>query len=477
MNAPVTFFRDVEPILQRRCQDCHRPGEVAGFSLLTYDESAAWARTIKRVVGKGRMPPWGASPEYGHFRNDRRMTDEEKSTLLEWIDLGTPAGDPTHRPPPRNFRRGWRIPEPDLVLELPEPVEIPADGILDYEQVVFDHVFEKDVLVRAVEFRPGVREVVHHIMAFIVPPNGRSGWDTLDGGKMGYFALMAPGCEPTVFPEGMAKRIPAGSRMQLVIHYQPNGIPTVDRTRIGLVFADEEEVTREVFTESAYNNSFVLPPGVAHTPVSAVRVLDRETTIISLNPHMHYRGAAWRYEVFLSNVVPFDGAVDLSKLPVVMRSMLQHDPKSKTLRLFGPMNDAIHEAMKPAVGPAGYEALAALRRGVQSRVLLDVPRYDFGWQDTYWLDEPLTLPAGTLILCTGIFDNSTGNPWLDEELAAQTVKWGEQSADEMMQGYYDYYYADGSRESQAQRDREFRARNGLPEGALVIPHLGASSDK
>ena len=168
--APVTFTKDVAPILQKHCQTCHRPGEAAPFPLLTYEQARPWAASMKLVVKQKRMPPWFADPNYGHFANDRSLTDKEISTILAWANSGTPKGDPADMPPPASFVEGWGIPKPDVIFELPQPFPVPESGMVEYQYVILPTGFTEDKWVQAAEARPTDRSVVHHIIAFVREP-------------------------------------------------------------------------------------------------------------------------------------------------------------------------------------------------------------------------------------------------------------------------------------------------------------------
>ena len=198
-SATVTYAKDVAPILQGRCVACHRPGEIGPFSLTDYRQAAGWAGMIAEVVDEGRMPPWHASPDHGQFANDARLTPEEKRTIAAWAAAGAPEGNPADLPPPADFAEGWRIPKPDLVVEMPREVEIPAEGAFPYQHVVIDPKLTKDVWVKASQVRPGNPSVLHHLVVYVLPP-GAKGLDAAGGD---FLAAYAPGMPPRVLPEGM----------------------------------------------------------------------------------------------------------------------------------------------------------------------------------------------------------------------------------------------------------------------------------
>ena len=171
--SAVTFAKDVAPVLQKNCQGCHRPGEAAPFSLLTYEQARPWAKAMKEAVLLKKMPPWFADPHYGKFSNDRSLPQKEIDTLIAWSDAGAPQGDPKDMPPPASFVEGWRIPKPDVVFEMPNPFEVPAAGTIEYQYIVVPSGFTGDKWVRFSEARPGNRQLVHHIIAFIREPDSK----------------------------------------------------------------------------------------------------------------------------------------------------------------------------------------------------------------------------------------------------------------------------------------------------------------
>src|SRR5216684_1071532 len=169
--SSVTFTKDVAPVLQKNCQGCHRPGEAAPFSLLTYEQARPWAKAMKEAVLLKKMPPWFADPHYGKFSNDRSLSEAEMKTLVSWVDDGALAGNPKDAPKPVEFADGWTIGKPDMVFELPTPVSVPAAGTIDYQYVVMHTGFTEDRFVQFAEARPTDREHCHHIIAFIREPD------------------------------------------------------------------------------------------------------------------------------------------------------------------------------------------------------------------------------------------------------------------------------------------------------------------
>ncbi len=370
-QSPVTWCRDVAPIVQDHCQHCHRPGEIAPFPLMTYEEAAGWSAMIREVVELGRMPPWHADPDVGHFANDIRLSDSERRTIVDWVAHGAAEGDPDDLPPPRQFTDGWQIGQPDVVFHMSEaPFAVPAAGVLDYEYFVVDPGWEEDRWLSACECRPGNRAVVHHINVFLLSPElgGEFERDQLTNELLdGY----APGFRTQPLPPGLAYHVPAGTRFVFQMHYTPIGTPQQDLSYLGLKFADPDKVEHRVDTLLAYNAEFVIPPGAADHQVTADCLLTSDVVLYEMIPHMHLRGRRFRYEA-------------------------QH-------------LDGTRET------------------------LLVVPAYDFNWQNSYVLAEPLPLAAGTVVECTATFDNSIDN--LSNPDPEATVTWGDQTTDEMMIGY------------------------------------------
>ncbi|MGD9853715.1 MAG: redoxin domain-containing protein [Planctomycetaceae bacterium] len=373
-NAEVTYSNQIARILQERCVECHRDGEIAPFALKDYHEAAGWAEMIQEVVHQNRMPPWHADPQYGHFVNDRHLSDEEKSLIDRWVAAGAPEGDRSELPQPREFVSGWQLPrEPDFVMPIvDEPFTVQAEGKVRYQHFHIDPQFTEDKWVKAVEIQPGNRQVVHHILMFAVPAG--SGREAVPGGATGYDGAYVPGVRTIPYPDGMAKRIPAGSILVFQVHYTPIGTEQQDQSRVGIVFADPDEIEYEVRSISAVNSDLDIPPQEANYRAEATsRRMRNDVQLLELNAHMHLRGKSFHYE---------------------------------------------------AVYPDGT-----------TETLLDIPRYDFNWQTAYRLIEPKTLPTGTRIHCVAHFDNSEAN--LNNPDPSTKVRWGEQTWEEMLIGYFD----------------------------------------
>jgi hypothetical protein len=362
----VTYARHIAPLFQQKCQECHRPRGLAPFSLVEYEQVRAWSRSIRREVHAGRMPPWGLDPAVGEWANDPTFTEEELARLDRWLDAGMPLGDPADLPPPREFHEDWSIGQPDLVFEMPEEVQIPAEGVVDYQHFVSEMQVDEDLYVQRMEVLPGNRQVVHHIIVFLQPPGGRSSGDGFTNTMLDVYA---PGSPPGINPPGVARKIPAGSKLLWQVHYTPTGEATSDRSRFGIVLAREKP--REILrTATVVNTSFEIPPGAENHRVEAVGTIPRDATIYSFTPHMHYRGKSMDFYLEL---------------------------------------------------PDGREELVC-----------SIPRYDFEWQLDYELAQPRRVPAGTRLRVVAHFDNSSANP--DNPDPTATVRWGEQTWEEMMMG-------------------------------------------
>src|SRR5580704_13846901 len=250
-SASVTFHKDVEPILQNHCQSCHRPGEAAPMSLLTYEQTRPWAKAIRAAILTGKMPPWHPNPQVGKFSNDLSLPAGDRATLVAWIDSGASEGDPAQAPPPRAFLNGWQIPEPDIVFEMPGPFDVPASGVIDYQYLSVPTHFTEDKWVQMAEVRPGERSVVHHAIVVV---------DSHDGSEEQYLAGYAPGMAPQIWKPGQARLIKAGSTLIFQMHYTTNGKRMRDRSRIGLIFA-KQPTTEKIIGLQAAAPALAIPPG------------------------------------------------------------------------------------------------------------------------------------------------------------------------------------------------------------------------
>jgi thiol-disulfide isomerase/thioredoxin len=293
-RADVTFSKHVAPILQKRCQKCHRPDTAAPFSLLTYEDATKHARTIREVTTEHRMPPWHADRRYGHFANDRGMKPDEIATVAAWVDAGMPRGDDKDLPPPVDWPKGWLLGQPDLVLSMPEEFPVPAQGSLPYKYWVVDPGFKEDRWVQVAEARPGAAGAVHHVVAYILPPGQQQPYGR--DGSLSVLVGWAPGDLGLVCPPDTALRIPRGSRLRFELHYTPNGTAARDRSSVGITFA-KKPPKYELFTNAFANESILVPPRAEHYRAEATLRLRADARVLSCTPHMHWRGKDYRYEI------------------------------------------------------------------------------------------------------------------------------------------------------------------------------------
>ena len=283
-SAPdVTFSKDVAPIFNSRCVSCHRPGEVAPFSLLSFKDARPWAQSIRHQVETRAMPPWRADPHFGEFRDPRTLTDREIATIAAWVIGGAKEGNPADLPPAPRITEGWQIGTPDVVLTMKEPVTIPASGTVPYATYPTDFVLDRDVWVQAIEIRPGNRRVVHHAVAQADLPGVSVG----PGGSQNVH-LFSPGLEAMVWREGYGKFFPKGTRFSFQMHYNAIGRETTDQSKIGLKFATTP-VHTQVNTTIVLNNTLLVPPMVQKHEVIAAFQFPDEARIHALRPHMHLR--------------------------------------------------------------------------------------------------------------------------------------------------------------------------------------------
>jgi hypothetical protein len=397
MGESVTFYRDVLPVLQKNCQECHRPGEIGPMPLLSYDQARPWAKSIKQAVLAKKMPPWFADPAHGHFSNDRRLNDADVKTLVAWADAGAPEGNAKDGPAPVKWLEGWNIGKPDYTIEMPVEYHVPASGVIDYTYIIVPSGFTEDKWVQAAELRPSNRAVVHHANVSVRPPGSQTYRDYPVGvffvpsknrqkssappapGAASlsddYLVGYTPGKQAIDLTSNEARLIPAGSDFVFQMHYTPNGKELNDRTKVGIVFAKnppQKRVSRIV----ASNASFVIPPGDPNYRVDASITFATDAEIVSLKPHMHLRGKWMEVRV---------------------------------------------------IYPTG-----------EKETLLNVPKYDFSWQMDYIPIRPITVPKGTRFEVSAGFDNSPNNPFNPDPKAA--IRWGDQSFDEMMGNFFEVAY-------------------------------------
>ncbi len=371
-ESDVTYADQVSRILQNRCVNCHRPGEIGPMDLSNFEDASAWSDMIVEVIKDGRMPPWHASQEPGTFENDRRMQPDEMATIQKWAAAGAPRGDASHDPAPLQFVDGWQLPrEPDLVIPMSDhPINVQAKGEVKYQYFVADPKLTEDKWVNGMEIVPGNRAIVHHILIFVRDKaNKKRGLD----GERGFLVGYSPGSRVQMMPEGLAKRIPANSEFVFQVHYTPNGTEQTDLSKVGFLFADPKSITHEVHTTSSVQTEFRIPPRDSDYKTTAMQPEELPNCdLLSMSPHMHLRGKSFRYT---------------------------------------------------AVYPDG-----------KREVILDIPQYDFNWQTEYRLANKKSLPKGTRMYCEAVFDNSEKN--LNNPDPSVWVHWGDQTYEEMMIGYF-----------------------------------------
>ncbi|WP_233215201.1 thioredoxin family protein [Rhodopirellula bahusiensis] len=291
-TGSVTFTKDIAPIFNTKCVNCHRDGEIAPFTLTSYDDVLGWEDTILEVIAENRMPPWYADPDHGTFANDARLTSHQRELISTWVDNGMPEGDPKDLPEPPKFVDGWQIDQPDQVVRMRDkPFSVPAEGVLDYQRFVIDPQWSEDKYIVASEARPDKRGVVHHILVYVIPP-GQQRRD-LRQAIAGY----APGSPPLELTDGIAVEVKAGSKLLFEMHYTPNGTTTEDLSYVGFRFTNKQNVRKRLQGRLAIDQRFEIPAGVANHTVKATYVVRQEENLISMSPHMHLRGKSFRYDI------------------------------------------------------------------------------------------------------------------------------------------------------------------------------------
>ena len=435
-GVEVTFTRDVAPILFENCAECHRPGDIAPFSVLEYKDVRPWARSIREKVLTREMPPWNADPRYGDFRNAALLSPKAIETIVAWVDQGAKEGDPKLLPPVPDYNANWVIGKPDQVFSMSEDLTIKPDAPDSYVYYTIPTGFTQDMWVEAAEIRPGNKRIVHHAIAHVLTPQTiararegnrgpeskreedpdifykegtlsrvRSDAPVIDDGASAanggslirrraseqgsdlfsiLLASYAPGKGPDLYAHGMGKRVPAGSMIVLQIHYSSfRGAlqkPERDRTSVGLIFA-RQPPDKRVVTLTVPNHFFKIPPGAGNHEVTASYTFDEDVQLIDYMPHMHLRGKDMKYEV---------------------------------------------------IYPDG-----------RREILLWVPKFNFNWQTMYYLKKPISIPRGTRAVITAHFDNSLKNKYNPD--ATKAVRWGDPTYDEMMIGWMDYVVPNSSK--------------------------------
>ncbi len=290
-TAP-TFAKDVAPIFYSNCVECHRPTMFAPMSLVTFDEARPWARSIKQRVSARTMPPWGADPAHGVFKNDPRLSEKEIATIVAWVDAGAPKGNDRDLPVAPKFADGWSIGKPDAIFTMTEDFKIPATGVVEYQYLRMPTHLTEDKWIQAIEIKPQARAHVHHVIAFTQP----TGSPLTEGGALGPGNIggVTPNKPGVVFEPGVGRLLAANTDIVLQMHYTTNGEATTDRTQIGVVYAKEPPKFQQR-GGSVMQPRFVIPAGAPAHEVRGSRVLAADTLITSFTPHMHVRGKSMTY--------------------------------------------------------------------------------------------------------------------------------------------------------------------------------------
>jgi hypothetical protein len=404
-NAPkVTFTKDVAPILYAKCVTCHRAGEMAPMALVNYKEVRPWARSIREKVVSRDMPPWYADPNHGQWANDASLSPAQIETIRAWVDGGAVEGAAKDLPAaPKFVDTGWKFGKPDVVLSMTEEAAIPSDGTVPYKYYVIPTNFTEDKYVQFAEIKRGEPSVVHHVIVSArepgngpLPAAGELRFDRQQfnpeaardpqrdnqdqqarrgNNQDGMLVGWAPGMSPLTLRQGNAKLIKKGSVFIFQMHYTTNGTAAKDRTSVALWFA-KEPVEKRMITRgvAVAPQKLVIPAGDGNFESRSAFTFTEDAHIYSFMPHMHVRGKDFEYKL---------------------------------------------------VYPDGT-----------SKILLNVPKYDFNWQLTYFTKEPIAVPKGSRLECVAHHDNSTKNKYNPDP--TQTVRWGDQTWEEMMIGWVDY---------------------------------------
>jgi copper type II ascorbate-dependent monooxygenase-like protein len=378
----VTWSKDIVPIVQQHCQGCHHPGDIGPFSLVGYDEAYRERRKILRAVERRKMPPWKPAPGFGEFLDVRRLNDGEIQLIRDWVAAGAPEGDPKDLPPERQWTTTWSLGTPDAVLAPESAYEVPSAERDLYRCFVIPTAFPEDMYLSAVDFIPGNRQIVHHVLTYLDTSGTSAKLDEADPG-LGYTCFggpgfppaggiggWAPGARPQVKPDGVGTLLPAGARVVMQVHYHNRtGESASDHTQIGLYFS-RKTVEKRARAIPILNRTFLIPAGEARYEVQATYTVPLGWNLhaIGISPHMHLLGR----EMKVTATYP-DGTV------------------------------------KP---------------------LIYIDDWDFHWQGTYTFAKPVPLPGGTRIDLHAAYDNSSANK-RNPSSPPRDVRWGEGTTDEM----------------------------------------------
>lgn len=387
-EATVSFARDIAPLLQQRCETCHRPGQVAPFALTNYAEAKSHAEMMVEVTQQRLMPPWIPGPATAHrFVGQRWLTDQELALLEKWVKDGCPLGDEADSPPPAKFVDGWQLGEPDLIVKMPEAFTVPANGPDLLQNFVLPVLIPEDKMVAAVEFHPGNKRVVHHAVLFLDDKGQARKLDAATS-EPGYGNFGGPGFLPSGalggwsvgntarrLPNDMGRYLKKGSDIVVQVHYHPTGKEEVDQSELGLYFVKKpvaeslKEPAKLVGSIWMANYEMDIPAGESNYKRSTTYTLPKDVIMVGIVPHMHLLGKSMR--------------------------------------------------------------VTATQPNQATEVLIDIPNWDYNWQDEYYYEAPIRLKAGTKIAVEAVFDNSSDNP-SNPSSPPQRVTWGEETTDEML---------------------------------------------
>ena len=382
-GATPTYNKDIAPILYSQCATCHRPGEVAPFSLLTYRDAAKRAALIATITGKGIMPPWKPEPGIGKFQHERRLSAEQIALIDAWAKGGAPEGDTRDKPAIPTFAEGWQGGQPDLVLKAGNGFAVPGDGNDVFQCFVLPLNLEQDSYVRTAEFRPGNRRIVHHALIYVddtgaarrLAANSSDGSYPCFGGPRvapsGLLAGWAPGAVAEPGDPQLSIPVKKGTDLVLQIHYHPDGKPETDASSVGLTFSGPPAHGRTSIV--MLNTTFDIPPGDSHYVVNSSLTMPRDVEISAITPHAHWLCKDMKIDAHL------------------------------------PDGTAAH--------------------------MIHIADWDFNWQGAYRYETPLHLPKGTRIDLQYTYDNSANNPRNPSNPPAR-VEFGEQTTDEMAVAFF-----------------------------------------
>ena len=371
-----TFNKHIAPILYQHCAGCHRPGEVAPFSLLTYEDASKRAKLIAGAAERRFMPPWKPEPGYGKFANERRLTDDQIALIRAWADNGAPEGDPNDKPPMPAFTDGWQAGKPDQILTLPSSFAVTAGGHDQFRCFLLPMNLDHDVYVSGTEFRPGNRRIVHHALVFVDTTGtarrraGNDGNYSCFGGAgvpgINLIGGWVPGTVAQPPAPDYSRFVPKDSDIVVQIHYHASGKPESDQSSVGLTFSGPPKKGRT--GAMVIGGRLDIPPGDPHYIVKGQLVLPRDVELTGISPHAHYLGKEMKVTAYLPNgtTVP----------------------------------------------------------------LIWIKDWDFNWQGGYQYEKPIALPKDTRIELEYVYDNSENNR-RNPSRPPVRVKWGEQSTDEM----------------------------------------------